>query len=163
MPWSALIHLAAVHWPSFPSNSELYHRSWCGSPRRGNQDSTLATVHEGRTTATCSLPGTALIAPTAQFLPRASSSEHQRGKALSKDLGQPSQTSDILDFRYIASVSVIFIYHLFCDLLYFVFLAQLVKNLLAMKEKWLCSLRICLQCRKPDFNLWVRKIPWRKE
>ena len=23
--------------------------------------------------------------------------------------------------------------------------------------------RICLQCKRPKFNLWVRKIPWRKE
>ena len=42
-------------------------------------------------------------------------------------------------------------------------MAQLVKNLLAMKEKWLSWLRICLQCRRPDFNPWVRKIPWRRE
>ena len=23
--------------------------------------------------------------------------------------------------------------------------------------------RICLQCRKPGFNPWVRKIPWRRK
>ena len=28
---------------------------------------------------------------------------------------------------------------------------------------WLRQLRICLQCRKLRFELWVRKIPWRKE
>ena len=25
------------------------------------------------------------------------------------------------------------------------------------------SLRICLQCRRPGFDPWVRKIPWRRE
>ena len=28
---------------------------------------------------------------------------------------------------------------------------------------WLRQLRICLQCRRPRFNPWVRKIPWRRE
>ena len=23
--------------------------------------------------------------------------------------------------------------------------------------------RVCLQCRRPGFDLWVRKIPWRRE
>ena len=23
--------------------------------------------------------------------------------------------------------------------------------------------KICLQCRRPEFNPWVRKIPWRRE
>ena len=25
------------------------------------------------------------------------------------------------------------------------------------------QLRICLQCRRPRFNLWVGKLPWRRE
>ena len=25
------------------------------------------------------------------------------------------------------------------------------------------SERVCLQCRRPRFNLWVKKIPWRRE
>ena len=29
--------------------------------------------------------------------------------------------------------------------------------------RWLRWWRICLQCRRPGFNLWVRKIPWRRE
>ena len=28
------------------------------------------------------------------------------------------------------------------------------------KPQWL---RVCLQCRRPEFNLWVRKIPWRRK
>ena len=28
---------------------------------------------------------------------------------------------------------------------------------------WLSRERICLQCRKPGFNPWVWKIPWRRE
>ena len=28
---------------------------------------------------------------------------------------------------------------------------------------WLRWQRICLQCRRPGFNPWVRKIPWRRE
>ena len=28
---------------------------------------------------------------------------------------------------------------------------------------WLRGLRICLQCRRPRFNPWVGKIPWRRE
>ena len=28
---------------------------------------------------------------------------------------------------------------------------------------WLRWSRICLQCRRPGFNPWVRKIPWRRE
>ena len=28
---------------------------------------------------------------------------------------------------------------------------------------WLKQYRICLQCGKPRFNLWVRKIPWRRK
>ena len=28
---------------------------------------------------------------------------------------------------------------------------------------WLRWQRICLRCRRPGFNPWVRKIPWRRE
>ena len=28
---------------------------------------------------------------------------------------------------------------------------------------WLRQQRICLQCRRPVFNPWIRKIPWRRE
>ena len=28
---------------------------------------------------------------------------------------------------------------------------------------WLRQYRICLQCRRPEFDLWVGKIPWRRE
>ena len=28
---------------------------------------------------------------------------------------------------------------------------------------WLTWYRICLQCKRPKFNSWVRKIPWRRE
>ena len=28
---------------------------------------------------------------------------------------------------------------------------------------WLRWLRICLQCRRPGFDPWVRKIPWRRK
>ena len=28
---------------------------------------------------------------------------------------------------------------------------------------WLSWQRICLQCRKPGFNPWIRRIPWRRE
>ena len=28
---------------------------------------------------------------------------------------------------------------------------------------WLRQWKICLQCRRPRFDLWVRKIPWRRE
>ena len=28
---------------------------------------------------------------------------------------------------------------------------------------WLRQVRICLQCRKPRFDPWVQKIPWRRE
>jgi len=28
---------------------------------------------------------------------------------------------------------------------------------------WFRQSRICLQCRRPGFNLWVGKIPWRRE
>ena len=28
---------------------------------------------------------------------------------------------------------------------------------------WFSWLRICLQCRSPGFNPWVRKIPWKME
>ena len=31
---------------------------------------------------------------------------------------------------------------------------------LATKQQ---QIRICLQCRRPSFNPWVRKIPWRRE
>ena len=25
------------------------------------------------------------------------------------------------------------------------------------------TVKICLQCKTPEYNLWVEKIPWRKE
>ena len=28
---------------------------------------------------------------------------------------------------------------------------------------WLRGYSVCLQCRRPRFNPWVRKIPWRRE
>ena len=28
---------------------------------------------------------------------------------------------------------------------------------------WLRLQRLCLQCRRHGFNLWVRKVPWRRE
>ena len=28
---------------------------------------------------------------------------------------------------------------------------------------WLSGYRICLQCERPGFNPWIRKIPWRRE
>ena len=28
---------------------------------------------------------------------------------------------------------------------------------------WLRELRICLPCKRPGFDPWVRKIPWRRE
>ena len=28
---------------------------------------------------------------------------------------------------------------------------------------WLSWLRICLQCRRPGFDPWIGKIPWRRE
>ena len=28
---------------------------------------------------------------------------------------------------------------------------------------WLTQYRICLQCKRPGFYLWVRKIPWRRK
>ena len=28
---------------------------------------------------------------------------------------------------------------------------------------WLSWLRICLQCKRPGFDLWIGKIPWRRE
>ena len=28
---------------------------------------------------------------------------------------------------------------------------------------WLRQQRICLQCRRPEFNPWIGKIPWRRE
>ena len=28
---------------------------------------------------------------------------------------------------------------------------------------WLSGKKICLQCRRPSFHLWVRKVPWRRE
>ena len=28
---------------------------------------------------------------------------------------------------------------------------------------WLRQSRVCLQCGRPEFDPWVRKIPWRKE
>ena len=34
------------------------------------------------------------------------------------------------------------------------------QNPLQLKKK---EKRICLQCRRPRFNPWVRKIPWRRE
>ena len=30
-------------------------------------------------------------------------------------------------------------------------------------EVWLRWSRICLRCRRPGFNPWVRQIPWRRE
>ena len=68
-------------------------------------------------------------------------------------------------------------------------LAQLVKDLPAMRETWIQSLdwedalekgkatystilglplwlswqRICLQCRTPEFDPWIGKMPWRRE
>ena len=35
--------------------------------------------------------------------------------------------------------------------------------LIYFTEVWLRWSRICLQCRRPGFNPWVRKIPWRRE
>ena len=28
---------------------------------------------------------------------------------------------------------------------------------------WITQYRICLQCKRPGFYLWVRKIPWRRK
>ena len=28
---------------------------------------------------------------------------------------------------------------------------------------WLRQYRVCLQCRRPEFDPWVRKIPWRRK
>ena len=39
------------------------------------------------------------------------------------------------------------------------FLVNLVRDLLVLL-RWQ---RICLQCRRPGFDPWVRKIPWRKK
>ena len=35
--------------------------------------------------------------------------------------------------------------------------------LLSRLPWWFRWLRICLQCKRPGFNPWVRKIPWRRE
>ena len=34
---------------------------------------------------------------------------------------------------------------------------------ITFKYWWLSWLRICLQCRRPRFDPWVGKIPWRRE
>ena len=31
------------------------------------------------------------------------------------------------------------------------------------RTQWFRWWRICLQCRRPQFNSWVRKIPWRRD
>ena len=35
-------------------------------------------------------------------------------------------------------------------------------NILQGLPWWLRQWRICLQCKRPGFDLWVRKIPWRR-
>ncbi|KAB0375654.1 hypothetical protein FD755_012297 [Muntiacus reevesi] len=37
------------------------------------------------------------------------------------------------------------------------------KSGIGIPERWILSPPICLQCRKPRFDPWVRKIPWRRE
>ena len=39
---------------------------------------------------------------------------------------------------------------------------QTLKARLGGLPWWLRWWRICLQCRRPRFDLWVRKIPWRR-
>ena len=36
-------------------------------------------------------------------------------------------------------------------------------NELAIRAWWLRWLRVCLQCRRPTFNPWVGKNPWKRE
>ena len=38
-----------------------------------------------------------------------------------------------------------------------------VLELEATRLQWLSRLKIYLQCRRPGFNPWLRKIPWRRE
>ena len=38
----------------------------------------------------------------------------------------------------------------------------LIKPLFGFSQ-WLRWLRVCLQCRRPQFDPWVRKIPWRRK
>ena len=78
----------------------------------------------------------------------------------------------LFSFRYSCDPSFVFLFLFF---IYFywsivdlqaLLVAQLVKNLPAMWETWVWSLgweRIWLQCRRPEFDTWVGKIPWGRE
>ena len=60
-----------------------------------------------------------------------------------------------------------FLWFLECHLLFFVHFVLLFAFvflfIFLLKYSWLCRrLRICLQCWRPRFNPWVRKIPWRR-
>ena len=36
-------------------------------------------------------------------------------------------------------------------------------HMVRVKTIWFRWSRVCLQCRRPEFDPWVRKIPWRKK
>ena len=40
---------------------------------------------------------------------------------------------------------------------------ETVTDFIFLLPWWLRRLSVCLQCRRPGFNPWVRKIPWRKK
>ena len=39
----------------------------------------------------------------------------------------------------------------------------MLTNQKQLNNMQLCGYRICLQCRRPGFNFWVWKIPWRRD
>ena len=70
--------------------------------------------------------------------------------------------NEIMQFRIPATFSPMYHGHTACQYIrhYQKYLRK--TDLFGGIPLWLRCWRICLQCRKPRFDLWVRKIPWRK-
>ena len=69
------------------------------------------------------------------------------------------------------SLTNLFIHDLLISSLYLIFLGTFITTDITKgfpcssvgKKKSVCNAEIHLQCRRPGFNSWVRKIPWRRK
>ena len=63
------------------------------------------------------------------------------------------------------TLSIISSLHQYCSFLLYMCIYVFIRHIVSQDELpwWLRWQRICLQCRRPGFDSWAGKIPWRKE
>ena len=63
------------------------------------------------------------------------------------------------------TLSIISSLHQYCSFLLYMCIYVFIRHIVSQDELpwWLRWQRICLQCRRPGFDSWVRKIPWRRK